>query len=72
MIQTLNASHLGADQLIDRTIARYGARRVLLRAVAAMLTRKPQMPTDHLSNHLRKDIGLLPQGRPKHYTEFMR
>ena len=56
MIQTVRTP----SSVIDAAIAEFGARRVLLRALRAVLARqqKPPLSADHLPDYLRQDIGL--------------
>lgn len=56
MIQTVRTP----SSIIDAAIAEFGARRVFLHALRAMLARrqKPSPRADHLPDHLRRDIGL--------------
>lgn len=56
MIQTVRTP----SAIIDAAIAEFGPRPVLLRALRAILARQPKASpgADHLSNHLRQDIGL--------------
>lgn len=56
MIQTVRTP----SSVIDAAIAEFGARRVLLRALRAFLARRqtPPLSTNHLPDHLRRDIGL--------------
>ncbi|MBV7394916.1 hypothetical protein [Mameliella sediminis] len=52
------------DTNIDTTIAQHGALRVLAAAAVALFRaptlRPPPTPTDALSDHLRRDVGLPP------------
>ncbi|WP_139215002.1 hypothetical protein [Palleronia marisminoris] len=56
MIQTVRTP----SSVIDAAIAEFGARRVFLLALRAVLAprQKPLPSADHLPNHLRRDIGL--------------
>lgn len=54
--------------VIERAIAEHGAWRVLRAALAAALSgRRPLRPAAGLNRHLRRDIGLPPEGavRPR-------
>lgn len=60
---------------LDDVIAAHGARRVLIAALAALFhpppaSRQRQRRAVALSNHLREDIGLPPDGRPFTFTHL--
>ena len=50
-------------ETLERLVARYGLRRVLLALARLALRPRPPVPREHpgaLNDHLRRDIGLAP------------
>lgn len=56
---------LRLNDLVDDLITNHGAWRVVRVLVANLATRRHRRPrTDHMSDHLRRDVGLPPSHPP--------
>ncbi len=59
-VQTKTTHELPA--VIAAAVAKYGARRVFALTLWTIVARRPQYATtDHLNDHLRRDVGLPPR-----------
>lgn len=58
------------NELLDDLIADHGAMRVLRAIAMRLVTRRGQRPrAEHLSEHLRRDVGLPPGHPPPTFRE---
>ena len=64
MDSNFHSEPLRLNDLVGELVTHHGAWRVLRVLVAHLATRRHQRPrVDHMSDHLRRDVGLAP-GRP--------
>ncbi len=71
--KNMGAGPVPAQVQLEAVIAELGAGRVILRALVAMLWGGPPRPmaASDLSPHLRRDIGLKPQGERRHPGDYL-
>ncbi|MCK8464381.1 hypothetical protein MUY35_11005 [Aliiroseovarius sp. S1339] len=65
MDSNIQSEPLRLNNLVDDLVTHHGAWRVVRVLVANLATRRRRRPrTDHLSDHLRRDVGLAPDHPP--------